>query len=350
MNVLRILAALIALVAGLCGCTTSRAVLAWEAGWKAEAAGDLKLAGRRYAEAYERNDRLVGAECNRLRLLARAPDKRAEVQEDLATLFKGSGDEPEVAIFGAIWALSMGDPKLAATRLDAVRAAMKAKEGCPPLRGDFLRADLQVEVAQAHWARARGRVETLTAQCGAKAVPAAMAALVAWNTGDRDAAGTWLKGLPHGRGILPALLALHRGQNKRAVALLAAVDQPDMAHLVVLLQAHAALATGDIASAERLARRALDAQPSSTAPQQLLGVALLHRGDVQRARDLLAGAAAGTKGTPPWTLSFDIAVAELRLGRLDKARAGFAAAGRACEKGPCEVARRNHAAMVKLGL
>ena len=64
----------------------------------------------------------------------------------------------------------------------------------------------------------------------------------------------------------------------------------------------------------------------------------------------MAGAAARYKGTPPWTLSFDLGLAELRLARFAEARAAFDAAALACDKGPCMVARRNREAMTRLGL
>ncbi len=353
MKPLHLVAALLVLAGGLSACTTSRAALAWEDGWQAEARGDLKRAGSRYANAYSRNGFLVGAELNRLRLLARVPDKRAAVGQELDRLLAKRGEVAEVAIFGAVWALTEGDAKKAASRLDVVRAKIGAQRGCSSLRRDFMRADLQVAVAAFRWPVARRVVAQLGARCGTEAVPAATAALVAWNIGDRDQAAVWLGRAAterRDRGLLPALLALHKGDARRAQALLAKVDQPKLNDLVLVLRAHAALAAGDAVTAERLARRALAANPTSSAPQQLLGVALLRRGDAQRARDLFAGAAAAFKGTPPWTLSFDLALAELQLGHLEQARAGFETASRACDKGACEVAGRNYKAMVKLGL
>ncbi len=343
----------VAIAVSLGGCTTSRAVLAWEAGWKAEAQGKYKVAAKRYAEAYSRNEHLVGAELNRIRLLARAPDKRLAAGKALDALLKKKGEVPQAAIFGATWALQTGEHKQAAARLAPVRPKIVAMKGCAPLRRDFHRADLQVQVSRQRWQPAAKIITALNKRCGTGAVPPATGALVAWNTGDPKGASAWLGRMPAdapGSHLLRALLALHGGYHKRATTLLAAVDRPDLNDLILLLQAHAALAGGDAAGAERLARRALDARPTSTAPQQLLGVALLRRGDVARARDLLAGAAARYKGTPPWSLSFDLALAELRLGRLRPARAGFEAAARACTKGECEVAKRNVAAMVKLGL
>ena len=347
------LAALL-LCGALAGCTTSRAALAWEAGWRLEAKGEPDTAMRRYADAYDRNDRLVGAELNRIRLLAGAPDKRAAAEADLAVLLTKRGEVPEVAIFGAAWALRAGDTKRAQERLAAVRVKVsKGVAGCPPLLRDLLRVDLQVTVAAARWQPAQKTLADLTARCGVSAVPAQTAALVAWNTGEATAAATWLARLPAaapGAGLLRAMLALHAGDHSAAATLLSQVDRPELRHHVAILSAHVALARGDHAAAERLAVEALDAMPAATAPQLLLGVALLRRGDVTRARDLLAGAAARSKGTPPWTLSWNLGLAELRLAHFEQARSAFDAAARACDKGPCEVAGRNRDAMAKLGL
>lgn len=367
--------AALCLCVGLFGCTTSRAVLAWEAGWRAEAKGEYDTARRRYADAYERNDRLVGAELNRIRLLALAPDKRKEAQEDLDELLSKNGQVPEVAIFGAAWALAAGDAKRARERLKPVRAAVltgatvgkvaegvkiakvakiaKVDKGCRTTVRQFLRLDLRIEVALAHWPAARKRVQQLSARCGVAAVPELCAALVAYNTGDVAGATTWLARLPEGASgaeLLRATLALRRGDHVGAAALLKTVEEPQLRAEVAILSAHAALARGDHPGAERLAQEALELAPAAMAPQLLLGVALLRRGEAPRARDLLAGAAARSKGTPPWTLNFDLGLAELRLLQFDKARSAFAAAALACEKGPCEVAARNRDALAGLGL
>ena len=347
-------AALVASFVFFSACTTTRAVLAWEKGWQAEAKGEPQTAMARYAEAYGRNDRLVGAELNRIRLLARTPDKHIAASTALDALLKKSGEVPEVAIFGAAWALRDGQPKVAVRRLDAARGGvLKKNPGCPPVMRSFLRADVSAGTQTGAWQAASESIKHLGGRCGAAAVPAAQAALVTWNRGDRAGTARWLARLPAADtsvGLLRALLARLARDHRGAETLLGQVKQPAMQPLVLALRADLALAMGDPARAERLALQALALQPGMLIGEQALGLALLARGDLQRARDLLAGVAARHAVAPPWTVNFDLGLVELRLGRLDQARQRFDAAARGCSKGDCLAAARNRDAMLKLGL
>ncbi|GEM_PF-2847036 len=119
------LLALAAIVVGSTGCTTSRAIRAWYAGAKAEDRGRHAKARRHYAEAFERNADLAGAELARIRLASRTIAGRKKAAEALDELVSDKGSKPEVAIFAAWWSLFKGDAKAARQQASGVEIPPK---------------------------------------------------------------------------------------------------------------------------------------------------------------------------------------------------------------------------------
>ena len=78
------------------GCTTSQAVRRWHAAAEAEQKGDLGAAIAGYKEAYSLDSSLVGAELNRLRLLAARPGQKATVDKRLKELLTRHPSRAEV--------------------------------------------------------------------------------------------------------------------------------------------------------------------------------------------------------------------------------------------------------------
>lgn len=331
------------------GCTTSRAQLSWEAGRAAEAKGQRDVAMRRYQEAYSLRDHLVGAELDRIRLLAEVPDRKPQAQEALETLLKKRGGLPEVATFGAAWALRHGDARRARERLDPARKVTLARPGCDPVVRAFLGVDLAAEVGEGRQAPAAAARDRLAQRCGPEAVDPGLGALVAFNGGDLARARRALARLPQGDRSLPLLraaLALHAGQHADAAAALGVIADSDLGPLALVLRGQAAFGQGHFESALADGRAALRLRPGMEAAEQLLGLARLAQGDARAARDLLAGIAARSPEQVHWTVLFDLGVAEVKLGDLAAAASRFEQAARRCPE--CAPAKANAEALAKL--
>ena len=346
-------ATLLALSSG--GCTTSRAVLAWRAGVVAERAGDTEEAGRKYAEAHGRDGNQYGAELAAIRLLLVVPDQREAGEKRLATLLGKRGARPDVAAFGALWAVARGDVAQATARLAAGRAAAelqekKAKGACAPAAAAWLRAGATVAATAGRWQDAAAGFARAGALCGADAADARWLAVIAWNLqceGDAPAqADSGLASSAEGR-LLLALQARGRGSWGDVATLLrpATEDGEDAEHLA--LRAEAAVHLGQVEDAQALAERAARAAPQSAFAQQVWALALLSAGQWQRARDLLAGLVARGGDHDDWTIAHDLGIAEIRLGHLVAAVGHFERAARQCPT--CEPAVRNLELLQRIG-
>ena len=332
------------LLSGLAGCTTSRAVRAWHAAEKARASGDRELALRRYDEAYGRDGRLVGAEVDRIGLLAGDVGAASAVEAARAALAEKKSGYVEVQLLAAGLELVAGRvapalaqlERISETALDKAEAALGHKGlACGPLRRERWRL---LALAALHADRP-GVADKATAALAAKCAPlrpaeADLVAIVALRRGDLGAADQAGAASPTVR----AALALRARDHARALALLG--ERSDGPSLV--LRAQAALGIGDVARAGRAIAAARDAGVATSRLVPLEGALALLQGDARRGRDLLAGAVAQS-GVPSWTMLFDLGLCELGLGNLAAARDAFARAATACRD--CAPARRNRDAI-----
>ncbi len=349
-------------VAFAAGCTTSRAVLAWRAGASAEQAGDIEEAMRRYDEAYGRDGNQYGAELAAIRLILSQPDRLDEGEERLDKVLAKRATRPDVAAFGALWSLARGDIDKAAARLEVGRVAAdaarrKANGACEPASAAWLRAQAAVAATAKRWKAASEAFERVTATCGPSDTDAAWMATIAWNLNRSDDLDRTIERVPaesrHGL-LLRALAARNDGRWAQVAALL---ERPgddgdgdgsgDRANLSAM-RAEAHVHLGHAEAAVELAEEAVRAAPESAFAQQVLALSLLSTGRWQRARDLLAGLVARGEDGADWTIAYDLAIAELRLGRLVEAVSAFERAARQCPN--CLATAHNLEVLRGLGL
>ena len=349
------------LLACLPACTTSRAVRRWHDGDAALARGDRATAILRYEEAHARDGKLVGAEVNRIALLARDPAAARQVRAAHEALAEKKSGVVEVELLGAGLDLIGGDAKLAWTRLAAIAEAPLVKADsvygladapCNPLRRDVLR--LRVETALAlgsNDAAARSAAE-LHRRCasvgnGLRKREALLIGSAAIGAGDVALARSVVASLdandPAGR-RLAAALALRAGNGAEALRLLVGLDDGAAAMLRAAAEIQAGHGAEALAALDRARSAGVD--DGQTAP--LEASASLLTGDVRRARDLLAGMVAQARVALPWTIAFDLGLAELRLGDLQAAASAFAKAARACPT--CDAPKQNLLALRSLGV
>ncbi|HAN32775.1 MAG TPA: hypothetical protein DCQ06_14370, partial [Myxococcales bacterium] len=159
----------------LSGCTTSQAVRHWHTAAKAEQQGKLGAALREYAEAYRLKSSLVGAELNRLRILAERPGQKDKVSKRIVELQQKHPDRAEVNLFAAAWALEHGKVQDAAKLMEVATATKRADKAYRSLRSpkrrcgpyEELRGRLLVELhrAQRAWEPMRKALRTWTQRC-----------------------------------------------------------------------------------------------------------------------------------------------------------------------------------------
>ncbi len=349
------------LLAVLPACTTSRAVRRWHEADAAIGRGDRALAILRYEEAYGRDGKLVGAEVNRIALLARDPAAARQVRAAHEALAEKKSGVIEVELLGAGLDLIGGEAKLAWTRLEAIAEAPLAKADrvygpadapCNPLRREVLRLRLETALVLGMTAPAGQVAAELHRRCaavgpGLRGREALLIGSAAIGAGDaalaRAVVGSLDAGDPAGR-RLAASLALRAGEGKQALALLEGLDDGPAA----MLRAAAQLQLGRGADALAALDRARSANVDERQIAPLEASAALLTGDVRRARDVLAGLLAQARGALPWTLAFDLGLAELRLGDLQAAAQAFARAARACPD--CSAPKQNLLALRSLGI
>jgi len=323
---------------GLASCTTSTAVLTWHDAWRAEQTGDLERAERAYAAAFELDPGLVGAECNRIRLVAAHPDRAAQAQASLDKLVKAKASAPEVASTAALAALADGKPDLARKRLDAARKVTDKDR--PDVVAARRTAEVRVAVALERHAEALAAAEGLDLADLATTDRETLA-VAAWNAQDSVRAAQFAP--PGSESALWAAFA--RADLAEVVRRSARLDKDraTAATLAIAAWAHGQTGAGQAARAwlaEGVARDPHDA----TVTQVVAALALLD-GQPAAARDTLTAATARAP-TAPWTAWFNLGIAQLRLGDAPAAHASFARAATACPA--CAQAVRNRDALAAL--
>lgn len=346
--------ALIALVAGaatlLPACTTSRAVRAWHAAEDARRAGDRAVALRRYEEAYGRDGKLVGAEVDRIALLAQDVGSAAAVESARSKLVEKKAGRVEVQLLGAGLELVAGRHAAALAQLESIGdVALDQAEAeigvrgaaCGPLRRERWRLLGLAALHTGRSAAAKTAAAALREHC--RPLRGAESAVVAWvalRAGDQAAAQAAVAEIdPADRATAPlrAALALRRGDPEAASKALRGAEDGAAS----LLRAQAALMRSDAAGAARAVAAARDAGGPAAELAPLEGALALLQGDPRRGRDLLAGAAAQQAGGARWTVLFDLGLCELRLGQLAAAREAFARAATACPTCPAPARNRD---------
>ncbi len=321
-------------VGSTAACTTSRAVIAWHDGWQAEAAGDLALAEKRYGEAAAADKGQAGAACNRVRLMARHPDRQQETKEALEPLLKTKSAWPEVAAIGALAALKDGDAKLAQQRLAAARALNDGDR--QDVRGGLRMAKVAVAAVQGHWREASDT--KLLAGLPQEATAVRLAAATAtYNGGDVALAG---KLLPEQAGAeaaeLRAWLAADRGDWAAVRTALEQVPEADRTPRLDALKAWSLVRSGDGAGGLALAADAARRDPDDPVAAQVWATASLSSGQASQARDLLAGLAARGGG---WAVWFNLGLAQLVLADPQAALQAFEQSALRCPT--CAPATKN---------
>lgn len=325
-------------------CTTSRAVLAYHDGWRAEQQGQASKALQHYDEALSLDGSLVGAACNRARLLAMQPDRRAEAKESIDKLMKAKGTVPEAAACGALFALADGDAKLARQRLDVARPlkdtdAASVREAMAAVR-------VQVLAAEARWPE----VVAAAVQLAPDATAAHLSVEIArWNATSAvgGAAAAVLPPSPQAADLpvghaLQAWMAAMAGQWPEVMRQVAAVPESARPAHLDALRAWAQLQAGDVggalATATAAARR--DAQDEFCA--ETWGIAALAAANPAQARDILGAATLRGGG---WTAWYHLGLAQVQLGDLAGALAAFEQAATRCPH--CAPAVKNRDALRK---
>jgi hypothetical protein len=331
------------------GCTTSRAIRAWHDAEDALAAGNRAKAVDRYSEAYGRDSGLVGAEANRIALLARDPAATARVAEAYDALATQKAGRVEVVLLGAGLDALAGRAKEAFAAASALDAAVVAKAdrtlgalstSCGALWRNQQLILLDTSLALHRPAPATAAADRLFARCATSLRPreAMLIANAALAVGDATRALAVIARLdaadPHAR-RLRATLHLRLGEPAAAQAALAGLHAP----ADELLSAQAALALGDAAAAGAALSAARNGGVAEAELLPVEGALALLTGDARRGRDLLAGLVARRDTTLRWTTAFDLGLCELQLGDLDAARGAFAVANTLC--GGCAPAQRN---------
>ncbi len=324
--------ALLLLAPVVSACTTSRPVLIWREGWQAEQRGDLGVAERRYQEAYSLDGSLLGVACNRLRLLARQPDRLPEARELAEKLMKSKGTEPEAATCASMFALVDGDAALAQKRLVSVRALKPVDT--PEVRQNLAAARLVVAAASGRWQEALD-VADLPGEGTAVQQGRAIAK---WNSKLPDA-----EPLPPDLPELAAWRAAERGDWAALRKTLEAV--PRRSPILQALLAWSVLQLGDPAAALQLAADGAQRAPADGFCQETWGVAALAAGQASLAVQVLAAATLHSSG---WTAFFHLGLAQIQVGDLPAAMAAFEQASLRCPT--CAPAVRNRDALRSAGL
>ena len=322
------------LVASLCGgCTTSTAVLTWHEGWQAEQQGDRQRAERKYDDAARYDGNMVGAACNRVRLIAAHPDRQAEAKESLDKLLKTKGATPEVAVIGALAALGEGNVSVARKRLAASRVVKP--DDSASVRAAVAVAEVQLRAAEGRWQ------EAAEAQLGAALPEEASAAratyaLALWNAGRIDEAA----GQIAGAGELAPWLAGRKADWLAVLRLLEQVPAAKLSAQQQALRAWALAQTGDVAGALGLAAAAAQRDPGQALLAEVWGAVAVAAGEFGLARDVLAGLVARSPAVG-WTAWFNLGVAQVQLGELSGARLAFDRAVGLCAECAPAVKNRN---------
>lgn len=318
------------------GCTASRAVEDWRAGWALEHKGDPNGALKRYNQAMDRMGTYPGLSLNRIRLLATFPERRQEAQEALEKLLKSHGGDLRVASFATQWALWQGDVALARTRLSA--AAQKPDEEQEAIDA-WHQAELGVLVAERKWREAWAMGRTLPPGTPRERL---LLATVAWNAGDAAHAKELLEGSQECREkwVLGAMLQAQLGEWAGVRATLGRLEGDAVTPAIQALRAEAALHADppDLANALRDAAEAARRDPADPLVTEVWAVAQLVGQQPQLARDLLA--ALTVRGTG-WSAWYNLGLASLKLGDLPGAQQAFSIAAQRCPTCPAAVRNRD---------
>lgn len=326
---------------GIGACTTSTAVLVWHDGWVAERAGDLEKAERKYTVATELDPGLVGAECNRIRLLAAHPDRQSQAQQALEKLMKTKAATPEVAATGAFAALSAGTLDVAQKRLAAARKLQPTD--AIDVHQAVAAATVLAHAAAGNWTQSLAASAATTLAEDATAARQS-AAIAAWNLGDLPAA----EAVAPRDSELGVWLAVASGQHGLAVQRANALTQSTKSGQLHAISAWARAQSGDLAGARGdLALAAKADQGSALVAQVTAGLALLD-GQAAQARDVLAGIVARTPSAP-WSVWFDLGVAQVQTGEVSAAQASFSRAAQLCSQCPSAVRNRDLLARLSAG-
>ena len=328
------LAGLLVPLAGVAGCTTSRAVMAWHDGWQAEAAGDLTLAERRYGEAALADKGQAGAACNRVRLLAQHPDRQQDAKDALEPLLKDKSRWPEVATLGALAALQAGDGKLAQQRLAAARPLNDGDR--LDVRAGLRSAKVAVAAVQGRW---RDATEAkLLAGLPEEATAARLAAAVAaYNAGEVAIAEQLLPASSGGRAAeLRAWLAAERADWAEMRSALEQIPEAERSPRLDALKAWSMVRSGQWTTALALAADAARRAPEDPLVTQVWAAASLASGQAAQARDLLAGLATRGGG---WSVWFDLGLAQIAMADPHSALLAFEQSALRCPT--CAPATKN---------
>ncbi len=323
----------------LYGCTTSTAVLTWHQGWQAEAAGDLEKAERKYQDSFDYDGAMVGAACNRVRLLATHPDRQTQAQELLDKLTKTKAAAPEVAATGALMALHTGKPVVARQRLEAGRKLKNTD--APSVQQAVAAAELAVAAATGHLPAPESAVTVAQLPEDATALRET-AAVLAWNRGDDATSAQFAQ--PNGE--LAAWLAARQGAwpavKQRVEALPAAKRSAQSLALLGWARAQ----TGDLAGAQAASAEAVQRDPVDATVTQIWAAVALLAGQPSVTRDVLAGLVARAPAVS-WSAWFNLGIAQLRLGDPTAAYAAFDRAAALCPQ--CKQAVQNRDVVAGLG-
>lgn len=339
LQIVTVKVALVALaLSSAASCTTSRAVVAWHDGWQAEAVGELALAEKRYGDAAAADKGQAGAACNRVRLIARHPDRQQEAKEALEPLIKDKSRWPEVASLGALAALSQGDAKLAQQRLAASRALNDGDR--QDVRDGLRMAKVSVAAAQGRWREACDA--KLLAALPEEATAARLAAATAAYNGADVALAAKL--LPDHAGAeaaeLRAWLAADRGDWAAVRAALEQLSETERTPRLDALKAWSLVRSGDGPGGLALAADAARRDPDDAVAAQVWATASLAAGQAAQARDVLAGLATRGGG---WSVWFDLGLAQLALADPQAALSAFEQAALRCPT--CGPATKNRDAL-----
>ncbi len=332
-----------AIVLGCCAltlaaCTTSTAVLTWHEAWKAEQVGDLERAERGYAAAFERDPSLVGAQCNRIRLVAAHPDRATQAQTALDALIKAKAAAPEVAVTSAWAALADGKPEVARKRLDAARKLTDLDR--PDVHAASRATRLRVLGAQGQFAEALASARAVDRALRATA-DREFVAVVGWNGDDVALAES---AAPEGAEVA-VWTAAARGDHRKVVARARQLDRAAAAVATLAIVAWSQARSGDRDQAAAWLAQAQGRDPGDATATQVAAALALADGQAALARDALAGLVARMPAAPAaaW---FNLAVAQLRLGDPAAAHHSFARAAAACPT--CTAAARNRDVLAML--
>ncbi|MCO4761415.1 MAG: hypothetical protein KC502_07915 [Myxococcales bacterium] len=367
-----VLAGLITMgLVGLSGCTTSKAVRAFHDGEKAEKAGDYARAAKRYQWAFKRNGALVGAELNRLRILARQPDEAANVDKALKELSAEHRHNVHVHLFAVGWALAKGDVAGANKRLgligevsvakadkpfhEAWKVAAAARQQaiaksqpiagkglipvCGPAKISWLRLRVRASARGKKFAAASEAARVLLGDCKESPGPLAIdlarmhLGLQQPRKARRIAARMKSKRGPDVR-ALSAEIAFALNEPARVARLVRGRDDPRALALMAWVQWR----QGKHHRAIARSARAIRADPKAALAVQVQVAAAMSSGELELAEGVLRGAGA-LLGIDVWTLAFAEGVIAVRAGKLASALRSFQRAVARCPT--CKPPRHN---------